>query len=98
MAALLLITGVSFLFVGAIGLVRLPDFFSRLHASGKSDTFGLILSLVGLAVYGGLTLTSLKIIAVGLFVIVGSPTATHAISRAAYRAGLRPWTKGGEAG
>lgn len=97
-AGLLLISGVFFLFVGAIGLVRLPDFFSRLHASGKSDTFGLMLSVMGLAVYGGLTLTSLKILAIGLVVAIGNPTATHAISRAAYRAGLRPWTRGGDSG
>jgi multicomponent Na+:H+ antiporter subunit G len=97
-AGFLVVIGVFFLFVGAIGLVRLPDFFSRLHATGKSDTFGMVLCLMGLAIHGGLTLTGLKILAVGAFIVVGNPTATHAISRAAHRAGLRPWTRGGDAG
>ncbi|MEW6032610.1 MAG: monovalent cation/H(+) antiporter subunit G [Bacillota bacterium] len=94
-----LIVGVAFLFIGAVGLVRLPDFYSRLHATGKCDTFGMTLCLIGLALYGGFTVTSLKILIVGAFILVGNPTATHAISRAAYRSGLRPWTRnrGGDA-
>lgn len=95
LAGVLLVAGFFFLLVGAAGLLRFPDFYSRLHATGKSDTIGLILSLAGLVVYEGYTLTSLKILAIGLFVMMGNPTATHAISRAAYRSGLKPWTRKG---
>jgi len=85
--------GLFFLMVGAIGLVRLPDFYTRLHAAGICDTLGLTLTLLGLMVYQGLTLTSLKILIIWLFVLLASPTATHVLIRAAYRAGLKPWTR-----
>ncbi len=95
-AALLLGAGVLFMLVGSLGLVRLPDFFSRTHASGKVDSVGMMLCLGGLALYEGPTLTALKLILVIAFVAVSSPVAAHALARAARRSGLRPWKAPGE--
>ncbi|MGI6551742.1 MAG: monovalent cation/H(+) antiporter subunit G [Bacillota bacterium] len=89
-AALLMIAGLFFLIVGAIGLVRLPDFYTRLHAAGICDTLGLLLSLAGLIVYQGFNVTSLKLLIIWMFVLLANPTATHVLIRAAYRAGLKP--------
>jgi len=86
--------GCFFFFVAAtVGLLRFPDFFCRLHATGKGDTLAVLLSLVGLSIYEGFSLTSLKIIFIAVFMFLAQPTATHAISRAALRCGLQPWTR-----
>jgi len=86
--------GGFFFFVAAtVGLLRFPDFFCRLHATGKGDTLAVLLSLTGLSIYQGFSLTSLKIIFIAVFMFLAQPTATHAISRAALRCGLQPWTK-----
>ena len=90
-AAILIAGGVFFLTVGSIGVVRLPDFYSRSHALGKSDTLGLLLALVGLAVYHGFQITSLMLLLVAVFVALANPVATHALARAALRRGLTPW-------
>jgi multicomponent Na+:H+ antiporter subunit G len=92
----LLIAGAFFLLVGSIGIVRLPDFFTRTHATGKTDTLGLILALAGLAVHDGFTLNSAKLLVAVVFVALTGPVGTHALARAAYRSGLRPWYRGGE--
>jgi multicomponent Na+:H+ antiporter subunit G len=92
-AAVLMLGGLFFLTVGAIGLVRLPDFYTRLHAAGLCDTLGLMLTLGGLMVYAGLTPTSLKMLIIWAFILLANPTATHVLIRAAYRSGLKPWTR-----
>lgn len=82
-----------FLFTTAtLGLLRLPDFYTRLHATGKGDTLAALWFLVALAVYQGVSLTSAKIIFIAVFLFLAQPTATHAISRAAFRCGVQPWT------
>ena len=91
---ILLVAGAFFLLVGSVGIVRLPDFFTRTHATGKTDTLGLILSLAGLAVHDGLTLNSAKLLVAAVFVGLTAPVGTHALARAAYRSGLRPWSRG----
>ena len=97
---LLLFAGLFFFTGGAVGILRFPDFYSRLHPAGKLDTLGLLLSLIGLALFNlhhfslGTLLTSSKIILIVVFVFLASPTATHAIVDAGVRAGLAPWTKG----
>ena len=99
---LLLIAGLFFFTGGAIGILRMPDFYSRLHPAGKLDTLGSLLALFGLALFNrhhfslGALLTSAKIILILVFVFLASPTATHAIVDAGVRAGLAPWTKGEE--
>ena len=95
MASIPFLLGGFFFFAAAtIGLLRFPDFFCRLHATGKGDTLAVLLSLIGLSVYEGLSLTSLKILFIAVFMFLAQPTCTHAISRAAMRCGLEPWTKG----
>ena len=85
--------GVFFLGAGAVGLIRFPDIYTRMHAAGKCDTLGSLLVLAGLACGEGFGLTSAKLIVVALFVLVTSPTATHAIARAAHRNRVEPWTR-----
>lgn len=97
----LLVSGLFFFFAGAVGVIRFPDFYSRLHPAGMLDSLGLLLSMAGIALYTllhhGLSvasvLTSLKIMLIVVFVYITSPTATHAIIDAGMRAGLKPWTK-----
>ena len=92
-AIVLILAGVFFLTVSALGLLRLPDFYARTHAVGKSETLGSILVLSGLAVYNGFELSTAKVLFILLFVLIANPTATHAIARAALRTGLQPWTR-----
>lgn len=92
-AIILLIGGAFFLAVGSLGVVRLPDFFSRMHAAGKCDTLGVILSMGGLIVYHGLALDSFKLLMILIFIGLANPTATHAMARAALRSGLKPWVR-----
>ena len=94
LSLVLLGTGAFFLAVGSIGIVRLPDFFTRTHATGKSDTLGLILALAGIAIHEGFTINSAKLLAAVVFVALTNPVGTHALARAAYRSGLRPWFVG----
>ena len=94
LAAVMLVVGFGFVLVGVIGILRLPDFYCRLHAMGKCDTLGVALMLGGLAVLEGFTLTSAKLLLVVVFVSLANPTASHALGRSAVRAGLRPWTTG----
>jgi len=96
LSGILLGLGFFFIFVAAIGILRLPDFYTRLHASGKSETMGILLICLGLALYEGVTLNSLKIVLVAAFIFFANPVGTHIISRAAYIAGLKPWVKEGE--
>jgi len=86
-----MIAGMFFVFVGTIGVLRLPDFFTRVHAAGMLDTLGVELILLGLIVQSGFTQMSLKLLLVALFLFLTSPTSTHAVAHAAYKAGLKPY-------
>jgi len=93
-ASIPFLLGGFFFFVAAtVGLLRFPDFFCRLHATGKGDTLAVLLSLIGLSVYEGFSLTSLKILFIAVFMFLAQPTSTHAISRAAMRCGQEPWVR-----
>lgn len=85
-----LLGGGFFVLVGGIGLLRLPDFFTRLHAAGITDTLGAGLIVLGLALQSGLSLVTVKLFLLLGFLIFTSPTATHAIARAAAHGQLRP--------
>jgi monovalent cation/proton antiporter MnhG/PhaG subunit len=76
---------------GTLGLLRLPDFFSRTHAATKCDTIGAGSLLVALAIFNGLDASTWKILALAALVILSSPTVGHALARAAHRTGLKPW-------
>jgi len=94
-----LVFGLFFFLAGAIGIVRMPDFYSRLHPAGKLDTLGTLAMVTGLALYNlhhislGTILVSIKLFLIVFFVFLASPTATHTIVDAGMRAGLRHWTK-----
>ncbi|MBI1265047.1 MAG: cation:proton antiporter [Alphaproteobacteria bacterium] len=89
-SAAFMLTGAGLVLAGAIGVIRLPDFYTRLHAAGVTDTLGAELIIVGLIIQSGFTLVSVKLILLGLIVFLTSPTSTHAVANAAYRSGLKP--------
>ena len=95
----LLIGGLAFFTGGSIGILRLPDFYSRLHAAGKLDTAGQLLALSAIALYVlqdfslNSFLLATKIVLIVFIIHITSPTATHAIVDAGVRAGLKPWTR-----
>jgi multicomponent Na+:H+ antiporter subunit G len=96
LGGLLILSGI-FLFVsGTLGLLRLPDFYTRMHATGKCDTLGALLVLLGLALYNGFNLVSAKIVIIVVFIFLANPTATHAIGRAALENRVAPWSKNPE--
>ena len=86
----LMLAGGFFLLVGALGLIRLPDFWSRLHAASIIDSAGAFLLLLALALQAGLTLVTLKLALIALFLFITGPTASHAVANAAFVAGSRP--------
>ena len=92
--AVLLGAGLFFILAGVIGILRMPDFYTRLHAQGKCDTLGVSLMLGALALHEGFSLVSLKIALILFFIVLANPTLTHALGRAALSWGLLPWTKG----
>lgn len=95
--SIILITGgIFFMFVGSVGILILPDFYSRTHAVSKSDTLGILLVIVGLIVYEGLTMNSVKLTFIVLFVMLSNPIGTHALARAAYMRGIKPLLNGPE--
>jgi multicomponent Na+:H+ antiporter subunit G len=85
--------GLFFLTISSIGILRLTDFYALTHAAGKSETLGAILFLLGLALYNGVEVISLKLILILIFIGFANPTATHVIARAAFFSGLEPWFK-----
>jgi len=87
---ILIISGSFFVIVGAFGTYRFPDFWSRLHAASITDSAGVILLLIGMGVYSGLTLITFKLLVIGLFLFITGPTSTHAVANAALVSGLRP--------
>ncbi len=84
--------GCFFIVVASIGVVRFPDFYSRMHPAGKADTLGLALVMIGLMVYEGFSLVSIKLLMIVVFIFIANPTATHSIAKAAYVAGVKPWS------
>lgn len=98
----LLVLGLVFFLGTSIGLIRFPDFYTRMHAAGKGDTLSTILILLGAALftleqghYSGMAfLVVAKILFIALFISIGSPTATHAIMDAGYKLGVKHWKKG----
>lgn len=76
--------------VGSIGIIRLPDFYTRTHAASMVDTTGIIFLLLGLVVLNGWEMSSLKLLVGVVFIILANPVAIHALARAALRAGYEP--------
>jgi multicomponent Na+:H+ antiporter subunit G len=89
----LLAAGLFFHLVAVLGVLRLPDFYTRLHAVSKAETVGALLVVLALLIWTGPSLLALKLVFVGLFLCFANPTSTHAIARAALRTGLEPWVR-----
>lgn len=87
---ILLLAGGAFCMIGALGLVRMPDFFTRMHAASVTDTLGAGLLLLGLMLQAGWSLATVKLIVIGLLIFFTSPTSTHALAQAALARGLKP--------
>ena len=85
-----LVAGAAFCAIGALGLVRLPDFYTRMHGAGITDTAGAGLMLFGMILQAGFTLIAVKLLMIGLLLLFTSPTATHALAKAALARGLKP--------
>lgn len=86
----LLIAGSFFCVVGGIGLIRMPDFYTRMHAASVTETLGADLILLGLILQAGFTLVAVKLLMIGMLIFFASPTASHALARAAMVRGLAP--------
>ena len=79
-----ILLGSLLILTGSIGLIRLPDFWSRLHGASITDTGGVLFLLIGMMIQAGSIWIFLKLVAIGIFLFVSSPTASHAIANAAY--------------
>ena len=85
-----LLAGAAFLLIGAIGVLRFPDFYTRLHAVSVCDTLGAGLVLAGLMLQGGLSLVTVKLLLMFFFMMFTGPTAVHALAQAALLGKLKP--------
>ena len=87
---LLLTSGGLFVLIGGIGALRMPDLYTRMHAASVTDSIGPILVIGGLILQAGMTLASIKLAAILLFLLLTGPTASNALASAALLAGTRP--------
>jgi len=85
-----MISGTFFMLSGALGILRMPDFFTRIHPSGVIDSFGAPLILIGAAIHYGFSFVTLKIILLILLLLITNPTATHVLSQSALIGKLKP--------
>jgi multicomponent Na+:H+ antiporter subunit G len=86
----LLSAGGVFVLIGGIGALRMPNLYTRMHAASVTDTMGAALVLIGVMVQAGLTLATIKLGAILLFLLITSPTASYALASAALLAGIKP--------
>lgn len=86
----LLSTGGAFVLIGGVGAVRLPNFYTRMHAASLTDTMGTILILIGIMVQSGGSLATIKLAAILVFLLLTGPTATYALANAALMSGMKP--------
>lgn len=88
-----MIAGLFFMLVAAVGMVRLPDVYTRSHAAGLTDSVGALLLLIGLALYQGFNANLVRVLIVLALLYLLNPVITHATVRAALRSGIKPWSK-----
>ena len=86
---ILVVTGSVFCLLGGIGLHRFPDFYTRLHAAGMTDSLGAVLILIGLMFQSGFSLITVKLVTIIAFAYLTSPAATHALAKAAFSDGVK---------
>lgn len=87
-----ILTGLFFMIVGTVGLIRMPDVYTRLHAAGMTDTMGALFLIVGMCIQAGLGLVLVRLVFVYAFLVFTSPIATHALARAGLAGGVQPYT------
>ena len=85
-----IVAGALLCIVGGIGMLRLPDLYTRVHAASVADTGGMLLILLGLLLQAGIGLVAIKLVLIIAFLLITSPTATHAMARAARQDGVDP--------
>jgi multicomponent Na+:H+ antiporter subunit G len=88
--ASLVLVGTVFVIIGGVGVVRLPDFYTRIHGAGITDTMGAGLILTGLMLYSGPSIVTVKLVMILFLLWITGPTATHALAKAALASGLEP--------
>jgi multicomponent Na+:H+ antiporter subunit G len=90
LSGVMIITGALAILVGMLGVFRMPDFFTRLHAASIIDTMGTMLILLGLMLYSGFNLVSVKLLLIMIFILITTPAAAHALAKSALHGGLEP--------
>jgi multicomponent Na+:H+ antiporter subunit G len=86
----LILVGGAFGIIGGIGLLRLPEFFSRIHAASITESMCAPCIIAGLMLQAGFTLVAVKLAFLIVFLFLTSPTASHALAKAALHGGLKP--------
>lgn len=86
----MLVVGGAFVFIGGLGALRMPDFYTRMHAAGLTDSIGSILILLGIMLQAGWSLAAIKLLAILAFLLLTGPTASYALANAALLSGLKP--------
>jgi len=87
---IMLTAGGAFVFIGGLGALRMPNLYTRMHAASLTDTMGAVLVIGGIMMQAGLTLATIKLAAILLFLLLTSPTASNALASAAILSGLQP--------
>ena len=85
-----ILAGSGFLVIGGVGLLRFPDVFTRMHAAGIVDTLALTFLIIGMAIQSGLSIVTVKLFLILLFMFFASPTSTHALAKASLDGGVTP--------
>lgn len=91
LAGIFVVLGAGFVLVAAVGILRLPDFYTRIHAAAKAGTVGSVMTLLALAIVSSETAEILRAIAAIVFFFLTAPIAAHLLGKAAYSAGYRMW-------
>ncbi len=94
LSAVLLVVGAGFVLSGAVGLLRFPDFYTRIHAGGIIEAAGATLILLGLLVRTDSLSVGVRLVVILAFLLLTSPTATHILAQAARRDGVPVWEEG----
>lgn len=89
-ANIFVLAGAIAVVIGLIGVYRMPDFFTRLHAASIVDTMGTIFIIIGLILHAGINLVSIKLVLIMLFILITTPAAAHALAKSALHGNLKP--------
>jgi|SRR5690606_5953657 len=90
LSGIFLLIGALLVLAGGIGLIRFPDFYTRMHATGVTDTLASTMIIIGMMLLNPGALVIMKLIIILLLILLTSPTAGHALAKAAFRSGLKP--------